>query len=331
MTPEMLITSTFFVVAIAIFCIGRMVIGVRNRYPDSTRRRQLALGRLNYGFARVIPCTQKKREKLKSDLVRAGYLGHHAVDEFLALRNAAIVAWLIAMGFVVALLMEPASDFTLALITAGVGWVILYSLPSLIIGIQASRRVERIKYSLPDALDMVNMMVTGGLPLIRALNRASQELADSHPDIACELAIINHQASAGSINQALEQFGQRINEPDVVALATLVQHADELGGNVSSAFSDYADGVRRARRQKAEERGNKASVKLLFPVVLFLAPPIYILLLGPAMLEMRNFLTRENQSGGVLDQETRVVATEQLEAARRLPEQAEATPNEFLP
>ena len=83
-------------------------------------------------------------------------------------------------------------------------------------------------------------------------------------------------------------------------------HAEHLGGNVSSAFRDFADSIRRTRRQSAEERGNKASVKLLFPVVFCLAPPIYILLLGPAALELKQFVQRENRPGGALSQSAAV-------------------------
>jgi len=75
---------------------------------------------------------------------------------------------------------------------------------------------------------------------------------------------------------------------------------------VAAAFREFADSVRRTRRQRAEEQGNKASVKLLFPVVLCLAPPIYILLLGPATLELKNFMNRENMPGGVLATSTSI-------------------------
>ena len=69
---------------------------------------------------------------------------------------------------------------------------------------------------------------------------------------------------------------------------------------VAVALRDYSDSIRRGFRQRAEEKGNKNSVKLLLPVVLCLAPPVYILLLAPAVLELRDFIIRENKPGGVL-------------------------------
>jgi tight adherence protein C len=144
--------------------------------------------------------------------------------------------------------------------------------------------------------------VTGGAPLKGAIVKASHELKSIHKDLSCELAILDHQAEAGSMEIALKQFADRINEPEVISLATIVRHADRLGGNVTSAFQDYADSIRRTRRQRAEERGNKASVKLLFPIIVFLAPSLYVLLLGPAALELRNFMVDQNRAGGVLSQ-----------------------------
>ena len=134
----------------------------------------------------------------------------------------------------------------------------------------------------------------------RSLERVGEELAVAHPDLSCELKIIHAQTEAGSLEQALGQFAQRLELPDVIALASLVKNAARLGGNTASAFREYADTVRQSRRQRAEERGNKKQIKLLFPVVLCLAPPVYIMLLGPAVVELRNFLIRENQPGGVL-------------------------------
>ena len=95
-------------------------------------------------------------------------------------------------------------------------------------------------------------------------------------------------------------FSQRVNLPDVTTLATLMRRSNRLGGKVADALREYADSMRRMRRQKAEERGNKAAVKLLLPIIFCLAPPIYILLLGPAVLELKRFVTRENEPGGVL-------------------------------
>jgi tight adherence protein C len=169
------------------------------------------------------------------------------------------------------------------------------------LNMQARRRVARLQIGLPDALDIIRMCLSGGLPLRESLKRVSQEIVFFHPDIAVEFEIIRRQADADTMAHALKQFAQRIDVPDINALAALVMQTDRLGTHVATAITDYADSVRRASRQRAEERASKTSIKMLFPVVLCLAPPIYILLCGPPVLKLRTFVIEANRPGGVLD------------------------------
>ena len=92
-----------------------------------------------------------------------------------------------------------------------------------------------------------------------------------------------------------------MNAPDVNALASLVTQTERTGTNVAVAVTEFADSIRRQFRQRAEERANKTSIRMLFPVVLCLSPPVLILLLGPPTLQLREFLQNSRKPGGVLD------------------------------
>ena len=87
-------------------------------------------------------------------------------------------------------------------------------------------------------------------------------------------------------------------------MTAVVTHSEHLGSNVGTALQEYADGMRTTQRQRAEEQGNKRSVQMMFPIALCLAPPVYILLLAPGILELYDFVVRENQPGGLLSQST---------------------------
>ena len=100
---------------------------------------------------------------------------------------------------------------------------------------------------------------------------------------------------------ALRQFANRMDTPDINALATLVGQTERMGSHVATAICDYSDSVRRVRRQRAEEEASKTSIRMLFPVILCLAPPIYILLMGPPLLQLRNFIVKARVPGGVLN------------------------------
>jgi tight adherence protein C len=196
---------------------------------------------------------------------------------------------------------DASERMTLKVIAIGtISMIVLFAVPRLIIQWQGNARIQRIQVGLPDALDILTMCLTSGLPLQTALSRLNGPLHSAHPDLADELDILRRQSDAGSMEHALQQFSHRVDAPEIHTLTSLVGHAERLGTNVAAVIRDYADGLRRAHRQRAEERGNRITVQMLFPIALCLAPASYILLLGPPVLEMRDFLLRENRAGGIL-------------------------------
>ena len=170
----------------------------------------------------------------------------------------------------------------------------MFAMPRLVLQAQARHRVNNIQAALPDGLDMLNMCMTGGLSLQMAFERVSGEIRSSHRDLATEFDIIRRHSETHTMERALEMFAERIDTPEVKSLAAVTSQSVRLGSNVGTALQEYADSMRTGQRQRAEERGNRRSVAMLFPVALCLAPPVYILLLGPAVLELRDFaLARE--------------------------------------
>ncbi len=274
------------------------------------------LGLWTDAFSRLIPATDKGYEKLTTELTQAGYYHPQSVSNFLATRNAAILAWIV---FAVAMLaLELAGPLTTQSVCVLIGGIaMIYGLPRVILSSLATSRAQRIEHDLPDALDMMTMMMSGGLTMESALQRVIGEFNDSHPAMAMELAIVARQSEAGTFDKAMIAFARRLNLPDVTTLATLLRRGNRLGGRISDSLREYSDSMRRIRHQKAEERGNKSSVKLLLPVVFCLAPPIYILLLGPAVLELRTFITRENRPGGILAPSVQEAGMPQMPRAAR--------------
>lgn len=106
------------------------------------------------------------------------------------------------------------------------------------------------------------------------------------------------------MSKALKEFARRMNATDVNALASLVSQTERTGTHVATAVTEFADSVRRQFRQRAEERASKTTIRMLFPVIFCLAPPVFILLLGPPILQLRNFVRDANAPGGVLNVET---------------------------
>lgn len=299
LTTYVLMTVAFLLIATLLILLGQWIMAP---WRNSTRTgRPLIFGALTEPLAAITPQFPYQAKMLARDLARAGYYTPKARQEYLALRNGLVLGGAILTGLVVIAADDPVQEYTARILLVGLAITILISsFPRLLLHWQANARVRRIQTALPDALDMITMCLTGGLPLQDALERVGPEIHTVHPDLACELDIIRRQSETGSLEQALRQFSQRIDIPEITSLTALISQAQRLGTNVSTALRDYADGVRRNHRQRAEERGNTTSVKLLLPVVLCLAPPVYILLLAPALLQMREFISQENQSGGLL-------------------------------
>ncbi len=297
--------AVFVAVAVPCFIVALLVVraGARreNQVLAGGKLRAMIFGPLTPGLAGILPFGAHARTALTRELRQAGYYHRLAADEYLALRNVLVVGWAVLIGVVLVIAVRPGELPPMSLLLAGpIGVILLYAVPRLILRSQARARVQRIQYALPDALDMITMCMSGGLPMQQALTHVSTELNRTHPDLACELRILGRQTHSGSLSGALAQFADRMNTPDVQSLATMIEQTERLGSNVGGALQDFADGVRLERRQRAEEHGNKTAVKMLFPLVFCLAPPVYLMLLTPAVIELRNFVVRENGPDGIL-------------------------------
>ena len=256
------------------------------------------MGKLTSALAYAIPMREKTVEDLRKELVRGGFLHDCAFINFQATRNVLVFGWTI---FVVAAVtfgfVEP-SKSVLAGATAVL--VMIFGVPRIWIGMHSSNRAARICNDLPDALDLLAMMMSGGMTMQDSLNHVIGEFDETHPALASELRITSRHAHTGSLDGALVAFAERLDLPEVTALTALLRGGHRVGGSLVDALRGFSDGLRYERDQKAKERGNTASVKLLLPVIFCLAPPIYILLLGPAFLNLKDFIEQENQPGGAL-------------------------------
>jgi tight adherence protein C len=288
----------------AVYVLGISVVNarrrVRNIHDVERQFRAPRPGWFRRALADVIPQPAREIESLEQDLKRAGFYGKNTVIEFRATRNFVLVLVIVGLGLAVAA--RPGSAFPRPLLIAtGLSAVAAYALPRFLLHLQAKRRLDGIQRGLPDALDIIRMCLTGGLPLRDCLDRVAQEVEFFHPDVAVELEVVRRHADIDSMGKALREFARRMNAPDVNALASLVSQTERTGTNVAVAVTEFADGIRRQFRQRAEERAGRTTIRMLFPVILCLAPPVFILLLGPPALQLKTFLQSARNPGGVLD------------------------------
>ncbi len=152
-------------------------------------------------------------------------------------------------------------------------------------GYRTSKRRERIRLGLPDALDLMVVCVDAGLAIDQALLRAGQELALSQHEISEEFIQINFEQRAGKPRiEAWQSMADRTKSGDGQELCADAGPDRPLRHALVRALRVFADSLRQKRRQQAEELGAKTTVKLIFPLVLFIFPSIFIVLLGPAVI-----------------------------------------------
>jgi tight adherence protein C len=180
------------------------------------------------------------------------------------------------------------------------GWVIAlvagvfgYMLPEYYLSRKIRQRKQEIRDGLPDALDLFIVCVEAGSGLDQAILKASEELGLTYPALTQELRMITTEIRAGKPRvEAFKNFAARTKVDDVQTLVAMLVQTDKFGTSVAQALRTHAETSRIKRRQNAEERAAKVGVKLVFPLVLFLFPALYVVILGPAVIAfIRVFMT----------------------------------------
>lgn len=164
---------------------------------------------------------------------------------------------------------------------------VAYLAPDLVLTRMIRTRSGQIQKSIPDVIDLLVICVDAGLGLEQAMLRVAQELAISHPETSGELMHINREQRAGRPrNEAWQSMAERVKVEELDALVNMLLQTERFGTPIAKALSAFAAGVRTRRRQKAEEMASKATIKIIFPLVIFIFPAIFVVLLGPAVLNI---------------------------------------------
>jgi tight adherence protein C len=168
---------------------------------------------------------------------------------------------------------------------------VFYLVPDMWLKLKIRRRRERIRKSLPDALDLLVICVEAGLGLDQAMQRVGEEMVIGHPDIHQEFLQVNFEQLAGKPRlEAWRSAAERTQIAEFALFVSMLTQADRFGTPIVRALSRFGDEIRLKRRQRAEEMAAKSKVKILFPLVLFIFPCIFIVLLAPAVLNISSNL-----------------------------------------
>jgi tight adherence protein C len=232
----------------------------------------------------LMPQTELEQSELKTKLANAGFRSDAAPMVYSGLRFGTLLLFLLGSSAVF-LPGRPLNWSTLQ-------WVVIFTglgfyLPSIILWWLRRKRQEAIFLSLPDALDLLVVCVESGLGLDAAMRKVCDEMSD-HAKVICEeFSLANFQLQMGRPRrEVLHDLGVRTGVDDVRALAAILIQADRFGSSIAQALRVQSDSMRTRRKQIAEEKAAKTAVQLLFPLILFIFPGIFVVLVGPAAINI---------------------------------------------
>jgi tight adherence protein C len=234
---------------------------------------------------KLVPVSTKQLPRTARLMVRAGFRRPEAVT---ALRGAQIS---LALGLLAVVYFTGFYNNNPPVILA-LAAMAGYFAPTLWLTQRISKRQHIIRLALPDALDLMVICVEAGLGLDQALLRVSQELHLAHPELCDELSMVNAEIRMGKSRiEALRELALRTGVDDIKALVAMLIQTDRFGTSVAQSLRVHSDDLRTKRRQRAEEEAAKTTVKMVPPLVFFIFPALFVVLLGPAVISVaRNFL-----------------------------------------
>jgi tight adherence protein C len=238
--------------------------------------------------ALLMPHKKANREHLQVSLVQAGFYRRHTSAMFFGMKLLLMVCPLV-VGLAL-------SSLGLLSLTNGVFLGSLVGLAgTLAPGVWLRRlkagRQKKIRRALPDALDVIVICLEGGLSLPAAFARVSDELQAAYPMLAAEMLIIRKEIELGrSTGEAFRDFADRFGADELRSMAALIDQAERFGASLVRTLRIQADALRLKRHQYAETQAQKAPLKLIFPTVLCIFPALYIVLMGPAGVQLLQLL-----------------------------------------
>jgi tight adherence protein C len=215
-------------------------------------------------------------------LMQAGYPDPSAVPIYWAAR------FTLAAGLGIgSLLFLPLLDLSALQVVVGFIWLTAlgWVAPTFYVRARLKARQKEVQRALPDMLDMMVVCVEAGLGLNQAIVRVADEIDHVSPVMSEQLAVVNLEMRAGTPREeALKNLAERTGLVDIRSLVSMLIQTDRFGTSVADALRVHADTMRTKRRQRAEEAAAKTTIKLVFPLVLFVFPAMFVVVLGPSVI-----------------------------------------------
>jgi tight adherence protein C len=232
-----------------------------------------------------------KISDLRLTLIQAGFRYTNAVAVFYGIKAiSTIVLPLFYLAYVMGASKVSTINLSIAMAAAALG----YYLPNYLLKRALNKRQDRIDRALPDVLDLMIVSMEAGLSLQSTLNHVAEEVLRISKDFYRELRITNAELRTGiPRDNALKNLGERTGVQSVKSLIALMIQSEKMGASIAQSLRTHADFVRVQRAQRAEELAAKMPIKIIFPTLLCIFPAIFIVILGPAAIQIYHVLLKK--------------------------------------
>jgi tight adherence protein C len=247
---------------------------------ETIQQTGLSIGGVVERFDQVLPKSQAEVSMTHQRLISAGYR-NEATVKILYGSKVLVPIVLAALAFVTGLAhLNPLLVYVLCL---GLGFL----LPDFWVDRKTKKRQKRIRLGLPDVLDLLIICVEAGLSLDQATARTAEELRRAQPELCDELMVVVLEQRAGRARaDCWRNMADRTNVDSVRNLVSMLVQSEQLGTSIARTLRIHADTLRTQRVQAVEEAAAKLTIKLLFPLVFFIFPSLFLVILGPAIIQM---------------------------------------------
>jgi tight adherence protein C len=248
---------------------------------DTIQQTGSSLGGVVEHFEHVLPKSQAEVSVVSQRLIRAGYRNESAIKVFYGMK--VLLPVILCIIALVTGLAHMLSAFFVYATALGLGFLG----PDFWLGRQITKRQKKITKGLPDVLDLLVICIEAGLSLDQATARTAVELSNAQPELCDELNVVVLEQRAGRArSDAWKHLAERTGVESLRNLVSMLVQSEQLGTSVAKTLRVHADTLRTQRVQAVEEQAAKTSVKLVFPLVFFIFPALFLVVLGPAVLVM---------------------------------------------
>ena len=247
---------------------------------ESFQKSGFSIGEVVTHFDNVLPKSQKEVSVVKQRLIRAGYRKESTVKIFMGCKVIVPLVLCIVALVSGAASLSPFFVYSTALALGYIG-------PDFWLGRQIKKRQSKIRKGLPDVLDLLVICIEAGLGLDQATVRSSEELSHAQPELCDELRVVVLEQRAGRPRQdTWKHLAERTDVDCIRNLVTMMVQAEQFGTSIGKTLRTHSDTLRTQRIQQVEEQAAKTTIKLIFPLVFFIFPSLFLVVLGPAVLIM---------------------------------------------